>query len=354
MKKVTINELQPGMKLARTIINENMIVVLAENTQLTAAHIHRLEALGVREVQIKDDYDLSPQNFLVQAMISRSHAFVAEYYDVLATAEKIFKTTARTKELPIDPIKNLIADSISPMIKESGIIDYIYELKHINNSVYNHSLRVSILSGVLAKWMNFSKAETQDVILAGLLHDIGKTQMDEALAEKNIEELTENEYEIYIQHTLTGYEMLKDKNDIADGIKRAALQHHEKNNGSGFPFNSSADDIHLYAKIISVTDLYDNITTEREGFLKQTPFSAIAQIAKEMFTTLDPKICVPFIINVQQSFIGSQVLLSDKQKGKIIQYTKDFYALPVICTESKEIIDLNTRPELSIIEYNPA
>lgn len=353
MKKVPIKELQPGMKLARTIINENMIVVLAENTQLTTAHINRLEFLGIQEVQIKDDYDLSPQNFLVQAMISRSHAFVAEYYDVLKTAEKLFKTITKTKELPVNTMKSLVSDAVAPMIKESGIIDYIYELKHINNSTYNHSLRVSILSGVLAKWMNFSKTEIHEIILAGLLHDIGKTQIDEAIAEKSSESLDESEYEVYMQHTLKGYEIMNGKKDITEGIKRAVLQHHEKSDGSGFPFNTLSSDIHFYAKLIAVTDLYDNMTTEREGFLKQTPFSAISRIAKEMFTTLDPKFCVPFITNVQQSFIGSQVLLSDKQRGKIIQYTKDFSALPVLRMESNEIIDLNRHPELTIIEYNP-
>lgn len=354
MKKVSINALQPGMKLARTIINDNMIVVLAENTLLTTAHITRLDFLGIQEVHVKDDYDLSPQNFIVQAMISRSHAFLADYQEVLSTAENLFKSVVKTKQLPVIKMKNLVKNSISPMIKESGVIDYIYELKYINNSAYNHSLRVSILSGVLAKWMQFSKAEIDDIILAGLLHDIGKTQIDEQIIEKNIENLTEEEYNAYMQHTVIGYHMINQKDDLPGGVKQAVLQHHEKNDGSGFPFNVLSNDIHLYAKLIAVADLYDNMTTEREGFLKQTPFSAMAQITKEMFTTLDPKVCMPFLTNVQQAFIGSKVQLSDKRQGKIIQYKKDFAALPIIRTESNDIIDLNRHPELTIIEYNPS
>jgi HD-GYP domain-containing protein (c-di-GMP phosphodiesterase class II) len=115
----------------------------------------------------------------------------------------------------------------------------------------------------------------------------------------------------------------------------------------------AANDIHEYAKIVAVADLYDTITTEREGFLKQTPFSAIEKITNEMFSTLDPQICIPFLNNIQQVFIGSQVLLSDQRKGKIIQYPKDFAALPLIEMEDGEILNMNLHPKIKVIEYNP-
>lgn len=354
MKKTNINDLQAGMTLARTIINDNLIVVLAENTLLTTAHITRLKFLGIQDVHVKDAYDLSPQQNIVQAMLSRSHAFVGEYQEVLKVAENIFAATAKNKQVAADKNKSFIAKAIAPIVQESGIIDYLYELKHMNNSVYNHSLRVSILSGVLAKWLHYDKPKTQDVMLAGFLHDIGKTQIDKNIIEKNIENLTPAEYEVYVQHTLEGYHLLSENLDLSAGVKNAALQHHERMDSSGFPFNSRADEIHDYAKIVAIVDLYDNITTEREGFLKQTPFSAIAKITQEMFTTLDPTFCMPFLLNVQQSFIGSKVLLSDKRRGKIIQYSKDFAALPLVEMESKEILDMNRHPSLKVIEYNPS
>ena len=353
MKKISINELQPGMTLARTIINENLIVVLAENTLLSKAHITRLNFLGINEVYIKDDYDLSPQYFIVSSLINRSHAFVSDYDEVLKFAEEIFVTTTKTKEVPVSKLKNTIQSSLSPLVKESGVIDYLYELKHMNNTIYNHSLRVAILAGVLAKWLLYDDAKIRDITLAGFLHDIGKTQIDNAIIEKNIENLSATEYEIYIQHTLSGYHLIANNSDISENVKHTLLQHHEKMDGTGVPFNSSGDEINEYAKIIAIVDLYDHITTEREGFLKQTPFSAIEKITNEMFTTLDPKYCMPFLLNVQQSFIGSEVMLSNKSRGTIIQYPKDYAALPIIKTTTNEIIDLNFHSDLKIIEYNP-
>lgn len=354
MRKINIAEVQPGMTLARTIINDSMIVVLAENTLLSFAHITRLKFLGVEHLFIKDAYDLSPQNSIVQSMLSSSHAFVADYQEVLSLAEDIFSTTGKSEKIPVKKAQDLVHHSITPMVKKSGVVDYLYELKHLDNSTYNHSLRVSILAGVLAKWLQYDELAIQDVILAGFLHDIGKMQLDKKLIEKNVEHLTDAERELYIQHTLNGSHLLSADKAISEGVQRAALQHHENMDGSGFPFGSHIQDIHDYAKIVAVANLYDNITTEREGFLKQTPFSAIEVITQKMYTSLDPKICVPFLLNVQQAFIGSKVLLSTKEKGVIIQYNKDFTALPLLRTEAGEIIDLNTRNDVKIIEYNPS
>ncbi|MDF2564915.1 MAG: metal dependent phosphohydrolase [Massilibacillus sp.] len=354
MRQININEVQPGMTLARTLINDNMIIVLAENTLLSQAHITRLKFLDVGTVCVKDDYDLDPREMLVQSMLNRSNGFVTEYQEVLVVVEKLFNEIAKNKEIPMKKMKKIVDDSITAMVRQSGVIDYLYELKSMDNSTYNHSLRVSILSGVLAKWLHYKEADIQNVIFAGFLHDIGKTQLDKKIIEKNIENLSEEEEEIYMQHTVEGYKIISEKPDLADGVKRAVLQHHERMDGSGFPFNLNGDDIHDYAKIVAVADIYDSITTEREGFLKQTPFSALARIRKEMFQVLDPKVCMPFLINVQEAFIGSKVLLSDKTKGIIIQYEKDYAALPLVRLTTGEIVDLNKRTDLSVVEYNPA
>lgn len=353
MQRLNISEVRPGMTLARTVINENLIVVLAENTFLTHAHIDRLKFLGITSVYIKDAYDLSPQSSIVKAMLSSSHAFASDYQEVLSVAEDLFTTAEKTQTLPVEKAKTMIKDAVSPLIRQSGVIDYLYELKHADKSVYNHSLRVSILAGVLAKWMQYDEAAMQDITLAGFLHDIGKTQIDRGIVDKDVESLTPEEMEIYVQHTINGYHLLSANAELSEGVKKAALQHHEKTNGEGFPFNALSADIHEYAKIVALADFYDIVTTEREGFPKYTPFSAIAMITQKMFSEMDPKVCMPFLVNIQQAFLGSTVLLSDKRRGVIVQYPKDYAAMPLVSTEENEIIDLNRKTDLKIVEYNP-
>jgi len=172
MKKLNISKLQPGMVLARTIINNQLIVVLAENTMLTKAHITRLTFLGIDSAFIKDEYELDSTYQHVASLLNRSNAFVSEYEEVLHVASEIFNAAAKTKDIPVKKVEKMVKTSVVPLVKESGVIDYLYKLKHMDNEAYNHSLRVSVLSGVLAKWMNFSKDKIEDLVLAGFLHDI--------------------------------------------------------------------------------------------------------------------------------------------------------------------------------------
>lgn len=353
MKAIDIEDLEPGMILARTIVNEDMVIVLSENTEITKAHITRLHTLDLPTVYIKDEYELSSNFQNVAALFSPSNAFVSEYKEIIHTAKEIFETASVDPQTSVRQVDELAVNSLSPMVKQSGVIDYLFELNHLATDVYNHSLRVSILAGVIGKWLYMSPAEIHHLIMAGFLHDIGKTKFNERLLGKNVEFLKGEDVEAYKRHTVDGYEILRNISELPEGVKLAALQHHEASDGNGYPNGKSGNDIHDYAKIVAVVNYYDNITTEREGFKKVTPFEAVHLILQEMHTRLDPKICIPFIHQLKDSCLGSRVRLSDNEIGTIVRYEHDFGAEPLIKISDDIIIDLNTRKDLHIIEYNP-
>ncbi len=354
MRSLSVEDLKPGMILARSIINDDMIVVLSEGTLLTKAHITRLGFLDVPTVYIKDEYELSEAFQNVSAMFNPSTAFVTEYKSVMSTAKGIFDEAGKSGKAPVEKSKSMVHDSIAPMAKQSGAIDYLVEVNHLANDVYNHSVRVSILSGVIAKWMRKSAAETQDIILAGFLHDIGKTRFPQRLIDKQVDSLRGDDLEAYMQHTMDGSQILNSSPDLSEGVKLTALQHHECMDGTGFPFGAMGEEnIHLYARIVALADLYDNVTTEREGQRKHTPFKAIDLITSDMYTRLDPKVCVPFLTHIKEAFLGSRVMLSNGMIGIIVRYTNDFISKPLIRITESELIDLNLHPDLQIVEYNP-
>ena len=353
MKAITIDELQPGMTLARTIVNDDMVVVLSENTLLTKAHITRLKFLDLPTIYIKDEYELSTNFQNVAAMFNPGSAFISEYKEIVHTAKEIFDAASTDAPGAISKAENMVSTSLSPMVKQSGVIDYLLELNHMAADVYNHSLRVSILAGVIGKWLNYSQKKIDELILAGFLHDIGKTKFEERLIGKNIEYLKGEDLDAYMKHTIDGHQILRSNPDIPEGVKLAALQHHESSDGTGFPFNTTGKDIHEYAKIIALVDLYDNTTTEREGFKKETPFVAISKITASMYNKLDPSIVVPFLNHIKDSFLGSRVLLSNGLQGTIVRYEHDFGAEPMIRINQETIIDLNVQRNISIVEYNP-
>ena len=353
MRAVSVEDLKPGMILARTIVNDDMVVVLSEDTLLTKAHLTRLTFLNIPVVYIKDEYELSRNYQTASSIFNRSNAFVKEYDSVVQEAKSIFEETEKSGNVPLEETQDMVKETIAPLARNSGVIDYLYELNHRSSDLYNHSLRVSILAGVIAKWMHFKRAKTRELILAGFLHDIGKCKFPQRLLDKNINNLQGEDYEAYIKHTVDGQHILNGVEGLSDGIKLAALQHHERMDGTGFPFGSSGTDIHEYARIIMIADLYDNITTERQGYVKETPFAAIAQLTENMYTSLDPEVCVPVLTHIKDAFLGSRITLNTGEKGFIAAYPNDFAAHPIVSMSSGMLINLNEHPELVITEYNP-
>lgn len=353
MKSVNVDELKPGDVLARTVINDDMVVILSENTLLTKAHITRLSFLNIPFVFIKDEYDLSANYQSVEAVFNRSNAFASQYQEVVSKVGSIFASTGKNNKLPVDTTHNLVKDDLAPMAKQSGAIDYLYDLNHMTNDVYTHCMRVSILAGVIGKWLLMPRSKINELILAGFLHDVGKTKFPERLMSRRVESMKGEDFETYIKHTTDGNQILISNPGIKASVRMAALQHHECMDGTGFPFGIKGKDIHEYARIIAVADLYDNMTTEREGFVRQTPFGAIAKITELMYTKLDPAICVVILKHIKNAFLGSSVVLNNGLKGTIVRYPHDFAEHPLVRLSQEEIIDLNEHKTIRIVEYNP-
>ncbi len=354
MRAVSVEDLKPGMVLARSLVNEDMVVIISEDTLLTQAHITRLNFLNIPVVYVKDEYELSSNYQTASAVFNRSNAFVKEYSAVVDAAEEIFQEVSEGNTDHVEKrAKEVVTDSLAPLSRNSGVIDHLFELNHLANNVYQHSLRVSILSGVIAKWMHFDRTRCQDIMLAGFMHDIGKTRFPQRILDKQIDKLQGEDYEVYIQHTVDGHHILSGLSGISDGVKLAAMQHHERMDGSGFPFGCNGPEINPYACIVAIADVYDNITTEREGYVKQTPFDAISYITENLYTSLDPTVCIPVLTHIKDAFLGSKVTLSNGLAGYIASFPNDFAARPVISISDEELLNLNEHPEIKILEYNP-
>ena len=122
-----------------------------------------------------------------------------------------------------------------------------------------HPLNVAIVSGLIAKKLDFPITAVDQVILAGLLHDIGKIKIN-LVDSKAI--LTMNEEEVK-EHTVIGYKLIRDEFELPENIAKVALEHHENNDGSGYPKGVSNDYITEYSQIVNVANYYDNLAFNR-------------------------------------------------------------------------------------------
>ena len=122
-----------------------------------------------------------------------------------------------------------------------------------------HPLNVAVISGLIAQKLDFSAMATDQVILAALLHDIGKLKIELTDSQALI---TMNEDEVK-EHTVIGYILIKEKFELPEEIAKVALEHHENNDGSGYPQGLSSDYISEYSQIINVANYYDNLAFNR-------------------------------------------------------------------------------------------
>jgi HD-GYP domain-containing protein (c-di-GMP phosphodiesterase class II) len=112
--------------------------------------------------------------------------------------------------------------------------------------------------------------------------------------------------------------MLKDIFNIPQDAKLAALQHHEKIDGSGYPFHLEDAKISDFAKIVAVADIYDAVTSNRVYQKARSPFTVIDIIEEEMYIRLDSRICLPMLTNIKNTLLGRKVITKDNRPATII------------------------------------
>jgi len=340
-KKCPLAGAKPGMKLASSIIKEHGQVILAEGTVLTATFIEKLKLINMESVDIVEDAGAE-----APAPLSSVETFAAVYDDTLQVIENCFSTMRYFKEVPLIQMKELVDTSINLMADATGVFSYLQVIRKQDDYTFRHSLNVAVISGILGKWVGLAGEELKDLIFAGLLHDIGKTQIPLEILNKPAK-LTQEEMNIMKGHPLEGYKMLLGEPGTNKDILYGVLQHHEKIDGTGYPWGINGEQIHPFATIIAVADIYDAMTSDRVYHLKQTPFEVIAEIKQETFGKLDPAICVTFLRNILDYFIGTKVRLSDGEEAEIIYQGHNTY--PTVYTRDGRFIDLQINRDISIV-----
>jgi putative nucleotidyltransferase with HDIG domain len=207
-----------------------------------------------------------------------------------SNGKKVF-APIRTKRMP----ENL-------NLKNSAAELMLDSLFNNSSTMLNHGQTVSELCEAVAKEMRLSPADIDEIKIAGLLHDIGKTEIDESLLNKT-GELKADEWAKIKQHSEMGYQKLitlKGFSKIAGYI----LAHHEKWDGSGYPHGLKGEQIPLHARIIAVADAYDAMTSDRPYKKAVSGNVAIAELRANAGTQFDPEVVESFlnVFKVQMLF----------------------------------------------------
>ena len=340
-KRIDLRRAKPGMVLASPVLSENGRVIINEDVALTEAILQNLATWQIPAVSIWDEEEL-PRQF------SATH-FADEYDNTVQLVDSAFASMRFCGELPLAEMQQNVVGSVLQMTETIGAMHHLHAMRRLGEYTIHHSVGVSVICGVLGKWLGYEGTALRDLVLAGLLHDIGKTQIPEELIAKP-EKLTDEEMAQMKQHSALAIELLRKTETATMDVVLAILQHHERMDGSGYPNKLRGDQIHPYARILAVADLYDAVTNDRPFQPKISPFSAARLIAGDMYDKLDTATSATFLEHLRDQFTGCQVQLSDGRMAEVILIGSDYTFHPVVKTQDGKFVDIGRNPKLKIAQ----
>ena len=243
--------------------------------------------------------------------------------------------------------QNISDTIVNDVLKKDGVGLNLDELKVSDEYTFKHSVDVAAGSIILAKYLGLGADNIRDIGTAGVLHDIGKIMIPNEILNKN-GKLTDKEFAVIKNHPVYGYQLLSTNQSIAEPIRRAVLYHHEKFCGGGYPSGLKGNEIPLYARVLSVIDVFDALVTERP-YHKAYSVADTLEIMYTMYAQFDAEVFQAFLKSLIVYPIGSVITLSNGIQAQVIKTNKGYPLRPVVKDiKTGEELDLS-RDYLSLL-----
>ncbi len=346
LKRFAISDVKPGMEIGADVFKTDGKILLTAGTVLTTSLINRLVSWGINSIEISEQTD--GEIFTITPPVI-DEKFYGTYCEAVDIIKSTFDAVRFFKKIPFENMQKLTDRCLESLIHIPGAIKYLNLERCRDEYTFHHSVNVAIISGILGKWMGCDGEELQQLLLAGLLHDIGKTQIPQEIL-NHPGELTPKQMEVIKLHTVHGYQMLSEIPNLPKSICYGALQHHERYDGSGYPSRVKEDKIHPFAKIIAIADIYDAMTSDRVYRGKATPFTVAETLKRDMFDKLDPSVCNLFLENLSNCLLGDVVELQDGREAQIVHLGSILSTKPILRAESGEFINLEKYEDICEIK----
>ncbi|AIF50558.1 HD-GYP domain-containing protein [Pelosinus sp. UFO1] len=322
MRQISLNDVIPGMTLARHLLNKKGQVLLASGVTLTEEYLDKLRALDVNALFIRDNRyaDIKIPEYLSLETQQRALAILS------TTMEKV----NRGENFAMDPICSLASDIVEELILQPSVAIQLTGIATHDDYTLAHSLNCAIYTALLARFCNFSILQIKEITCGALLHDLGKIEVDKEIINKP-DRLTEQEFGIIKQHPESGFHLLVNKRwEISSLVAHMAWQHHEKVDGTGYPRGLQGEEILNYARLLTITDVYEAITGHRPYRKAMEPDEAYNIIASGLGTSFDETYGRVFLSKIATYMPGMEVLLNTGDLAVVVSIPGSSPQRPVI------------------------
>ncbi|MCD7824619.1 MAG: HD-GYP domain-containing protein [Clostridiaceae bacterium] len=361
-KKILTANLQPGMVVSEAAYTFTNHLVIQSHTTLTPDIIDKLKYYAIRSVKVyipeetdaqasetasaetepaantqdTANSDLNQNDSTYFERIQQTEQFI-EFKNNFTTSVERFKgqlndIVIKNSTEVIDSMLTDVDNILSRTRNSLHLFDMLQCLRGFDDMTYMHSMNVALICSVIGTWLGLEKDELNVLVLSGLLHDIGKLKIPPEVISKP-GKLTDAEFEQIRSHPKLGYDILRSK-DLDNRIKLAALQHHERYDGSGYPRHLTGPEISNFSSVVAIADVYDAMTSNRIYRKGICPFKVIATFEREQ-ELYEPSLLYLFMKRTIEAYVNTDVLLSNGEKGKVVLLNQNLLSRPVVITDTK-------------------
>lgn len=357
MRLLPIYSCEPGMRLGKPVFNEEGVVLLGENVELSQQLISRLRQLGIDYLYVKDGItdDVIIPDTLSEETRMRA---VAE----IRTSFRQQMEEHGGKRIAKHPLlgksfNNVLQMIIDDLSDNRGMLIMMNDMNIVDNYLFQHALNVTIITLTLGIIHGYAKNDLVTLGIGSMMHDIGMTKIDRQIWNKR-GKLSDAEYAEIQKHPMLGFQLLKDQTNVPLLSAHCALQHHERSDGSGYPRNLKEKETHDYAKWIAIADSFDAMTTHRPHRFAMLPHQAMETLFACSVTLYDRQKVALFRDNVAIYPLGLTVRLNTGEKGVVVQIQPAYPQRPTVRIiespdgkklEQHELYEVDLSKKLSVL-----
>ncbi len=348
MQKIQVSFMKTGMIIGKTILNSDGQVLLSEGMLVKEQYKEKLMSLGIMEIYIK-----SPEN-------QNNHTENTEekenkIKENISKAKEVIKKTMDFihdgRDFSTKEIYETVEKILDELLNNEGIMLNLSDIRVVDDYTFDHSVNVCVLALVTGISMGYDNEKLKKLGVGAILHDIGKILVPNKILNKPAT-LTNDEFDQIKKHTLLGFEIIKKYNKIDYESMLVILQHHERFDGSGYPDGKMKSDIHEFARVVAVADVYDALTSDRVYKKRIYPHEAIEYLISMGDHHFDYSIVRKFIRYVASYPKGTIVLLSSGIKGVVLENNPDYPNRPKIrCVTDEQGHKLKEMEELELTKH---
>lgn len=365
-----VNQLHPGLELGETVFSSDGGVLLYAGTVLTQKHIERILIYGVEAVRIRraiessdvvGDYPETEEDLeenipveycepdIPEGAQEQENDFLHIYNTALKELKRCFTLVKLDKHLDCDLLNDIVDALLQISMRGISATALLHTTNRSEDYLFHHSVNVGILSNVIGTLSGaINPTQQRNLVMAGVLHDIGKLEVPVQVLYKT-GQLTEEEFNLVRQHPAIAFKFFRNFKEIPDSVRYGVLQHHERDDGSGYPLRTNSSKNHAFAKIIGIADVYDAMTSKKVYGQEVSPFAAIETIQSDTFSgKFPPQFSTPFLQELCQTLIGRFVTLNDGRIGQLVFWNRSGKESCLIRFSDGKIIDIGGHSKIKI------